>query len=185
MAAQAITATVRRIGVRGCVSQIAQELGGHPYAAAERMRWTCQLAAELSALPQRQVRAGRPCVREHAAGIGAAVTVAIVDGGGHLQVLDRVDGASPMSARIAPAKASSVALFRRDGSDLMGLQQAYPAVFAQIIDVAGTPIVAGGAARLIRRGAVAGAIAIAGGTLEQDDECADVGAGSLSLSASA
>lgn len=133
-----------------------------------------------------EARAVSDRVREHAAGIGATVTVAIVDGGGHLQVLDRMDGASPMSARVAPAKASSVALFRRDGSDLMGLQQAYPAVFAQIIDMAGTPIVAGGAARLIRRGdVVVGAIAIAGGTLEQDDECADVGVGSLSPSASA
>ena len=125
-------------------------------------------------------------VREHAAELGATVTIAIVDAGGHLKVLDRMDGASPMSARIAPAKASSVALFRRDSSDLMGLQQAYPAVFAQIVEVAGAPIVAGRAARLIRRGGVvAGAIAIAGGTLEQDDECADVGADSLSPSASA
>ena len=133
-----------------------------------------------------EARAISDRVREHAAAIGATVTVAIVDGGGHLQVLDRMDGASPMSARVAPAKASSVALFRRDDSDLMGLQQAYPAAFAQIVDVAGTPIVAGRAARLIRRGGVVvGAIAIAGGTLEQDDQCADVGVGSLSLSASA
>jgi uncharacterized protein GlcG (DUF336 family) len=133
-----------------------------------------------------EARAVSDRVREHAAAIGATVTVAIVDGGGHLQVLDRMDGASPMSARVAPAKASGVALFRRDDSDLMGLQQAYPAVFAQIIDVAGAPIVAGRAARLIRRGdVVVGAIAIAGGTLEQDDQCADVGVGSLSPSASA
>ncbi len=133
-----------------------------------------------------EARAVSDRVREHAAGIGATVTVAIVDGGGHLQVLDRMDDASPMSARVAPAKASSVALFRRDGSDLMSLQQAYPAVFAQIIDMAGTPIVAGGAARLIRRdGVVVGAIAIAGGTLEQDDECAAVGLGSVSPTASA
>ena len=133
-----------------------------------------------------EARAVSDRVREHAAGIGATVTVAIVDGGGHLQVLDRMDGASPMSARVAPAKASGVALFRRDGGDLMGLQQAYPAVFAQIVDVAGAPIVAGLAARLIwRGGVVAGAIAIAGGTLEQVDECADVGVGSLSPSASA
>ena len=132
-----------------------------------------------------EARAVSDRVREHATEIGATVTVAIADDGGHLQVLDRMDGASPMSARIAPAKASSVALFRRDGGDLMRLQQAYPATFAQIIDVAGAPIVAGGAARLMRRGGVVvGAIAIAGGTLEQDDECADVGLGSLSLSAS-
>lgn len=119
-------------------------------------------------------------VREHAAGLGATVTIAIVDAGGHLQVLDRMDGASPMSARVAPAKASAVALFRQDGGDLLRLQQAYPAVVAQIIDVAGAPIVTGGAARLIRRdGAVAGAIAIAGGTLEQDEDCANIGLGSV------
>lgn len=133
-----------------------------------------------------EARAVSDRVREHAAAIGATVTVAIVDAGGHLQVLDRMDGAGPMSARVAPAKASSVALFRRDDGDLMALQQAYPAVFAQIAGVAGTPIVAGRAARLIRRGdVVVGAIAIAGGTLEQDDQCADVGVGSLSPSASA
>ncbi|MFJ9367464.1 heme-binding protein [Nocardia sp. NPDC101769] len=132
-----------------------------------------------------EARAVSDRIREHATEIGATVTIAIVDAGGHLQVLDRMDGANPMSARIAPAKASSVALFHRDGSDLMNLQQAYPAVFAQIVEVAGTPIVAGGAARLIRRdGVVAGAIAIAGGTLEQDDECANIGVDSLSVSAS-
>ncbi|WP_055585234.1 GlcG/HbpS family heme-binding protein [Streptacidiphilus griseoplanus] len=131
-----------------------------------------------------EARAASDRVREHAAGLGATVTIAIVDGGGHLQVLDRMDGASPMSARIAPAKASGVALFHRDGGDLMGLQQAYPAVFAQIIDVAGAPIVAGLAARLIRRdGVVVGAIAVAGGTFEQDDQCADVGLGLLSTAA--
>jgi glc operon protein GlcG len=66
----------------------------------------------------------------------------------------------------------------------MSLAQAYPAVFAQIVEVAGTPIVAGRAARLLRReGVVVGAIAIAGGTLEQDDECADVGHDSLSVTA--
>lgn len=144
-----------------------------------------QLRGGTVSLTLNEARSVSDRVREHATDIGATITVAVVDSGGHLQVLDRMDGASPMSARIAPAKASSVALFHRDGSDLMGLQQAYPAVFAQIVDVARTPIVAGLAARLIRRaGVVVGAIAIAGGTLEQDDECADVGLGLLSAAAS-
>jgi hypothetical protein len=47
MAAEAITATVRRLGVHGCVRQMAQEFGDHPDAAADRMRWICQLAAEM------------------------------------------------------------------------------------------------------------------------------------------
>jgi hypothetical protein len=52
MAAQAITATVRRFGIHGCISRMAQEFGDHPDAAAERMRWICQLAADLPAWPQ-------------------------------------------------------------------------------------------------------------------------------------
>lgn len=39
-------------------------------------------------------------VREHATELGARVTVAIVDGGGHLQVLDRMDGAPPLRCRL-------------------------------------------------------------------------------------
>lgn len=123
--------------------------------------------------------------REHAEALGATVTIAIVDAGGHLQILDRMDGANPLSARIAPAKAAGVALFHRDSSDLIGLAEAYPAVFAQIVEVAGTPIVAGRAARLLRRqGVVLGAIAVAGGTLDQDDECVDVGVDAHTLATS-
>ena len=59
MAAEAITATVRRFGIHGCVSRMAQEFGDHPDAAAERMRWICQLAAEIPAWPQIPAVAGR------------------------------------------------------------------------------------------------------------------------------
>ncbi len=43
-----------------------------------------------------------------------AVTVAIVDDGGHLLWLERRDGAAPISAHIAIAKARTAALGRRD-----------------------------------------------------------------------
>lgn len=39
-----------------------------------------------------------------------AVTIAIVDDGGHLLWLQRLDGAAPISAHIAPAKAHSAAV---------------------------------------------------------------------------
>ncbi len=45
---------------------------------------------------------------------GWAVTVAIVDDGGHLLWLQRLDGAAPLSAHIAPAKAQTAALGRRE-----------------------------------------------------------------------
>ena len=43
-----------------------------------------------------------------------AVTIAIVDDGGHLLWLQRLDGAPALSAHIAPAKANTAALGRRD-----------------------------------------------------------------------
>jgi glc operon protein GlcG len=45
---------------------------------------------------------------------GWAVSIAIVDDGGHLLWLQRLDGAAPISAQIAPAKANTAALGRRE-----------------------------------------------------------------------
>jgi uncharacterized protein GlcG (DUF336 family) len=45
---------------------------------------------------------------------GWAVTIAIADDGGHLLWLARLDGAAPLSSHIAPAKARTAALGRRD-----------------------------------------------------------------------
>ena len=42
------------------------------------------------------------------------VTIAIVDDGGHLLWLQRLDGAAPISSHIAPAKARTAALGRRE-----------------------------------------------------------------------
>lgn len=43
-----------------------------------------------------------------------AVTIAIADDGGHLLWLQRLDGAAPVSSHIAPSKARTAALGRRD-----------------------------------------------------------------------
>jgi glc operon protein GlcG len=45
---------------------------------------------------------------------GWAVTIAIVDDGGHLLWLQRLDDAAPVSAQIAPAKARTAAIGRRE-----------------------------------------------------------------------
>ncbi len=50
----------------------------------------------------------------HAQSHGWAVCIAIVDAGGHLLWLQRLDGAAPVSAQIAPAKAHTAALGRRE-----------------------------------------------------------------------
>jgi hypothetical protein len=46
--AEAISRTVRQLGVRGCASRMAQEFGDHPEAASDRMRWIRQLAGQVS-----------------------------------------------------------------------------------------------------------------------------------------
>lgn len=43
-----------------------------------------------------------------------AVTIAVVDDGGHVLALQRLDAAAPISAQIAPAKARTAALGRRE-----------------------------------------------------------------------
>lgn len=43
-----------------------------------------------------------------------AVTICVVDEGGHMLWLQRLDGAAPISAEIAPAKAKTAALGRRE-----------------------------------------------------------------------
>jgi uncharacterized protein GlcG (DUF336 family) len=45
---------------------------------------------------------------------GWAVTIAIVDDGGYLLWLQRLDGTAPISAEIAPAKARTAAVGRRE-----------------------------------------------------------------------
>jgi len=44
-----ISHTVRRFGIAGCVSRMAEEFGDHPEAAASRMRWIRQLISEMTA----------------------------------------------------------------------------------------------------------------------------------------
>ena len=50
--AEAIRATVRQFGIRGCVGLMAQEYGYHPEAAVQRMRWVRQLLTGVPAPSQ-------------------------------------------------------------------------------------------------------------------------------------
>ena len=115
------------------------------------------------------------CAHERAAKIGALVTVAVVDEGGHLLALGRMSGAAPFSARVAEVKAASAALFRRDGAALRQLQEANPGFFAQLDRAVPTPILGGAGSPHDERGdTVLGAIAVSGALMPgQDDECAE------------
>jgi hypothetical protein len=67
-AAEAVSRAVRQFGIRGCASQMAQEFGDHPQAAAERMRWARLVVAEMTPRPRSSSEPHAPVPRPGAAG---------------------------------------------------------------------------------------------------------------------
>jgi uncharacterized protein GlcG (DUF336 family) len=120
--------------------------------------------------------------REHAAAAGLHVTVAVVDEGGLLQALARMDAAPPLSAQIAEAKAVGAAVWHRDGASLAELQRERGAFFGQVDRLVRLPIIPGPGSILIRReGRVLGAVGVSGARPDQDRECAEAGLRAISL----
>jgi len=107
---------------------------------------------------------------------GIRVTVAVVDEGGLLIALSRMDGAPPLSPQIAEAKAVGAAMLYRDGASLADLAKERPGFFSVADRLMRVPIVPGLGSVLIRRdGKVLGAVGVSGGKPEQDLECAQAG----------
>ena len=113
---------------------------------------------------------------ETARGEGLRVTVAVVDEGGLLQALGRMDGAPPLSAQIAEAKAVGAALWHRDGDQLASVQSDRAAFFATVSSMVRVPLVPADGSVVIRDGdKVLGAVGVSGARPEQDRACAEAG----------
>ena len=113
---------------------------------------------------------------QHAEGQGVRVTVAVVDEGGLLIALGRMDGAPPISPQIAEAKAVGAALWHREGDALAQVNRDRPAFFAQVDRLVRMPIMPGLGSVLVRQGgAVLGAVGVSGALPEQDRDCAQAG----------
>jgi glc operon protein GlcG len=111
-----------------------------------------------------------------AADSGIRVTVAVVDEGGLLVALARMDGAPPLSPQVAEAKAVGAAMLYRDGAGLADLAKDRPGFFSVADRLVRVPIVPGLGSVLIHRdGKVLGAVGVSGGKPEQDLECAEAG----------
>jgi glc operon protein GlcG len=111
-----------------------------------------------------------------AADLGVKVTVAVVDEGGLLIALGRMDGAMPLSPQLAEAKAVGAAMFLRDGGALAQMAQDRPAFFNAAGRLARVPVIPGPGSALIKEGvAVIGAVGVSGARPEQDLECAEAG----------
>src|SRR5437667_8959997 len=104
------------------------------------------------------------------------VTAALVDEGGLLIALGRMDGASSLSPQIAEAKAVGAVMLGRDGAGLAELSKDRPGFFSVADRLVRLPIVPGLGSVLIKRGDhVLGAVGVSGGRPEQDLECAEAG----------
>jgi len=107
-----------------------------------------------------------------------AVTIAIVDEGGHLLWLHRLDGAAPISAHIAPAKAQTAALGRRETK-----------IYEDIINngrlsFLSAPVIHGmleGGVPIIKDGAVIGAVGVSGVKSNEDAQIAKAGIAAIDL----
>jgi glc operon protein GlcG len=66
---------------------------------------------------------------DHAVAHSWKIAVAVVDEGGLLVALGRMDGAFPLSAQIAEAKAAGTALWHRDGDQLAASRASHEGFF--------------------------------------------------------
>ena len=104
------------------------------------------------------------------------VSIAVVDDGGHLLWFQRLDGAPPISAHIAPAKARTAALGRRESRIYEELINAGRTSFLSAPALegmleGGVPIMVGGHC--------AGAVGVSGVKSSEDAEVARAGIAAL------
>ncbi|NPC56626.1 GlcG/HbpS family heme-binding protein [Caenimonas soli] len=108
-----------------------------------------------------------------------AVSIAIVDDGGHLLWLQRLDGAAPISAHIAPAKANTAALGRRESRVYEEMVNGGRVSFLSAPDLKG--LLEGGVP-IIKDGQCLGAVGVSGVKSTEDAQIARAGIAALGLS---
>ena len=101
-----------------------------------------------------------------------AVTIAIVDDGGNLLWLQRLDGAAAISAHIAPAKAHAAALGRRETKGYEDMINGGRTAFLSAPAVSG--LLEGGVP-IIKDGHVIGAVGVSGVKASEDAQVAKAG----------
>ena len=142
------------------------------------------LVASLAAQPQNRPSYGPPITLEQARKVLAAaetearkndwnVVIAIVDTGGNLVLLQRMDDTQIASISVAQQKAWSAAGFRRSTKTFEDTVAAGPAG-ARILALHGAMPVEGGLP-IVVAGKIIGAIGVSGVTSQQDGQIASAG----------
>lgn len=107
-----------------------------------------------------------------------AVTIAIVDDGGHLLWLQRLDGAAAISAHIAPAKANTAALGRRESKVYEDIVNGGRMSFLSAPDIKG--LLEGGVP-IMKDGQCLGAVGVSGVKSTEDAQIAKAGIAAIGL----
>jgi glc operon protein GlcG len=106
------------------------------------------------------------------------VTIAIVDDGGHLLWLQRLDGAAPISAQIAPAKAHTAALGRRESRTY---EEVINGGRVSFLSAPGLQGMLEGGVPILKDGVCIGAVGVSGVKSTEDVQIARAGITALKL----
>lgn len=107
-----------------------------------------------------------------------AVTIAIVDDGGHLLHLNRLDGAAPLSSHIAPAKANTAAMGRRESKTYEDVINGGRMAFLSAPHVQG---MLEGGLPIMKDGQCVGAVGVSGVKSSEDVQVARAGIAAIGL----
>src|SRR5882724_6877991 len=103
---------------------------------------------------------------------GSTVVIAVVDDGGHLLLLERLDNTQVASVEVAIGKARTAAIFRRPSKDFE--DQIKNGRAASLVLPGATPLQGG--IPILVDGKVVGAIGVSGITPQEDEDIAKTGA---------
>jgi glc operon protein GlcG len=106
------------------------------------------------------------------------VTIAIVDAGGHLLWLQRLDGAAPISAHIAPAKARTAAMGERESRVYEEMINGGRVSFLSAPQLEG---MLEGGVPIMKDGVCLGAVGVSGVKSSEDAQIARAGIAALGL----
>jgi uncharacterized protein GlcG (DUF336 family) len=107
-----------------------------------------------------------------------AVSIAIVDDGGHLLWFQRLDGAAPISAHIAPGKARTSALGRRETKIYEDMINGGRASF---LSAPGLEGMLEGGVPILKDGQCLGAVGVSGVKSTEDAQIAKAGVAAIGL----
>ena len=117
--------------------------------------------------------------KKKAVEIGVPMVVAVVDAGGNLTAMQRMDGALLVSVDIAVNKAYTAVAVKVATHDLCALAQPGQPLYGIHNAAGGRIVIFGGGFPVMERGVIIGGIGVSGGSVEEDMECALAGLAAL------